>query len=251
MESRWVFSSGVSDMRKHKIERPGHLREIQGVDQQGRVLDLSAAARPHEAPKLLNIGPCLLRGLLLERSEGSKLTLRVDDLFHRGDSESPDQLVLQVCDAHVEPECLHVGPSEVGAMAGPLESAPKVALLAGVAEAREPDIQPLRAVEAQEASNVRRTSDRHDGNALSVKTPPTAPSEGFQRTLVADPFNKDDRVCFDHAALPVSRPRARELPVDGIASAIRPMGKVQGPWTSRSKLGGRRTFRGSIPCLLM
>lgn len=33
-----------------------------------------------------------------------KLTLSSDDLFHGGGTESPDQLVLQVCDADVETE---------------------------------------------------------------------------------------------------------------------------------------------------
>ena len=68
-------------------------------------------------------------GLLLEGAERSKVALRVDDLLHGGGAERADQLVLQVCDAHVEAEPFHLGASEVGAEAGPLEPAPEVALL--------------------------------------------------------------------------------------------------------------------------
>jgi hypothetical protein len=45
----------------------------------------------------------------------------------------------------------------------------------------------------QEASDVRGTTDGHDGNALGVKMPTTARCERFERELVADPFDQDDR----------------------------------------------------------
>src|SRR5712691_243671 len=180
-------------MSKYTVQRPRHLGEIQRVDEQGRVLDLPAAAGAHEAPKLRLLASSLLRRLLLEGAERSKLTLRVDDLFYGGGTEGADQLVLQVCDAHVETEPFHIGPSEVGAEAGPLETAPEVDLLCGVTEARQSDIKPLRAEQIQEASDVRRTSHWHNGNALSLKIPTTARSQPFERELVADPFNKHDR----------------------------------------------------------
>jgi hypothetical protein len=86
----------------------------------------------------------LPRGLLLKGAERSKLTLGVEDLFHAGGTERADQLILQVCDAHVETECFHIGATEVGAEAGSLESAPEVAFLSGVTEARQPDIKAPR-----------------------------------------------------------------------------------------------------------
>jgi hypothetical protein len=42
-------------MSKYTVHRPRHFSEIQRVDEQGRVLDLPAAAGAHEAPKLLLI----------------------------------------------------------------------------------------------------------------------------------------------------------------------------------------------------
>jgi hypothetical protein len=180
-------------MSKHSVQRPRHLGEIQGDDEQGGVFDLPAASGAHEAPELLLTGPSSPLRLLLERAERLKVTLSVDHPFHGGSAEGADQLVLQICDAHVETESFHVGAGEVGTEAGPLESALEVDLLCGVTEARQCDVKPLRAEQIQEASDVLRTPHWQNRNALSVKLPTTALSEGFERELVADPFNKHDR----------------------------------------------------------
>src|SRR5438309_6036356 len=132
-------------MSEDTVKRPGHAGQIERIDEQARVSDLPPAAAAHEAAKLLFDGPPLPRRLLLEGMERSKLTLSVDDLFHGRRAEAADQLVLEVCDAHVETERFHVGPSEVGVEAGPLETALEVALLCRVTEARQPEVKPLRA----------------------------------------------------------------------------------------------------------
>src|SRR6266508_1317335 len=160
-------------MSKHEVKRPGHLSEIKCLDEQTRVPDLAAAAAAHEAPKLLLTGPSLPRRLFLKGAERSKVSLSVDDLFHGSGTESADQLVLQVCDAHVETESFHIGASEVGAEAGSLETSLELALLCGVTETREPDVEPLRAELIQEPPDGLRTSDRHNGNALGVELPAT------------------------------------------------------------------------------
>ncbi len=180
-------------MSEYEVKRPRHAGQIQCIDEQTRVSDLPAAAAAHEAPKLLLGGPLLPRRLLLEGAEGSKVSLSVNDAFDRGGTESADQLVLEVCDAHVEAESCHVGASEVGAEAGPLETAPEVALLCGVTETRHPEVKPLRAEQIQEPSYGLRTPDWHNGNALSVEIPTTALSKRFERALVADPFDEHDR----------------------------------------------------------
>jgi hypothetical protein len=180
-------------MSKHTVQRPRHLGEIQRFDEQAGVPDLPAAATAHEAPKLLLIcasSPCRL---LLERAEGSKLSLGGNDPFYESGAESADQLVLQVDDAHIEAECFHVGAGEIGAEAGPLERALEVSFLCGVTETREPDVQPSRAKQIQEAPNGLRTPNRHDGNSLGVQVPTTAFGERFQCTLIADPLDEHNR----------------------------------------------------------
>ena len=113
----------------------GTLVSLQRVDQQPRVADLAAAVGAHEAPELRLAAASLPGRLLLEGAERPEIALRLDDLFHTAGTQTADQLVLQVGDAHIEPECLHVGPTQVGAEAGPLQTAPEVALLAGVTQA--------------------------------------------------------------------------------------------------------------------
>jgi len=179
-------------MGEQAVQRPRHPCELQGVDEQPRVSDLAAASRAHEAPQLLLSGPSSLGRLLLEGAERPELTLSVDDLFHRGGAEGADQLVLQVCDAHVEAERLHIGATEVGAEAGPRQTAAEVALPPYVTEARQSEVEPPRTEQIQETPDVRCTPDRHDGNSLGVQVPTTALSQRFERELVADPFDQHD-----------------------------------------------------------
>jgi hypothetical protein len=187
----------ASEMSQYPIQRPRHAREVQRVDQQPCVSHLPAAVGADEAPKLLLAAPSSPGRLLLEDAERSKLTLGLDDLFHRGAAKAADQLVLQVGDAHVETECFHVGATQVEAEAGPLQTAPEVALLTGVTQARQPDVQAPRTEQLQEASQVPGTAHWHHGNALSGKLATTAPSERLERDLVADPLNQHNRPWVD------------------------------------------------------
>jgi hypothetical protein len=182
-----------SDVSEDTVQRPRHLGELQGVDEQTGVSDFAAAAAAHEAPKLLLIAPSFPRRLLLEGAERAKLALTLNDLFHGGGTESANQLVLQVCDAHVETESFHIGAGEVGAEAGSLETAPEVTLLGGVTETRQRDVKPLRAEELQETSDGLRATNRHDGDAFGGEIPIASLSQCFERTLVADPFDKHNR----------------------------------------------------------
>jgi hypothetical protein len=184
-------------MSEYLVKRPRHLGELKRLDEQTRVSDLPPAAAAHEAPKLLLVRPSLPRSLLLEGAERPKLTLSVNDLFHGGGTESADQLFLQVCVARVEAQPFHIDAREVGAEAGPLETAPEVAFLCGVIETREPDVEPLGAEQIQESFYGLRTPDWHNGNPLSVKIPTTSLSERFERALVTDPFNEHDRTRVD------------------------------------------------------
>jgi hypothetical protein len=184
-------------MSKYLIERPGHAGEIQRVDQQPRVSGLAAAVGADEAPKLLLAAASLPRRLPLEGAERSQLALGLDDLFHTGGTKAADQLVLQVGDAHVEPECFHVGATQVGAEAGSLQTAPEVGLLTGVTQARQSEVQAPGTEQLQEASDVSGTAHWHHGNAGSGKIATTARSQRLERDLVAGPLDQHDRVWVD------------------------------------------------------
>jgi hypothetical protein len=184
-------------MSKYPIERPGHAGELQRIDQQARVSDLSAAVGADEAPQLLLAAASLPRRLLLEGAERSKLPLGLDDLFHRRETKAADQLVLQVGDADVEAECFHGDATEVSAEAGPLQTAPEVALLTGVTQARQSEVQAAGTEPLQEASDVPGTAHWHHGNALGGKISTTARSQRLERGLVAGPLNQHDRLWVD------------------------------------------------------
>jgi len=69
-------------MSKDPVKRPGHLRQVERIDEQLGVSDLAATAAAHETPKLLLGGPSSPLRLLLERPEASKVALSVNHLFH-------------------------------------------------------------------------------------------------------------------------------------------------------------------------
>ena len=82
------------------------------------------------------------RRLHLERAEGLKVSVRLDDAFHRGGAVGANELVFQVSDADVEAQPLHVGEGEVRAQAGPFEAASEFVLFLDIAEARQPMFLP-------------------------------------------------------------------------------------------------------------
>jgi hypothetical protein len=184
-------------MSKYTVKRPGHLGEVERLDEQLGVSDLPATAATHETPKLLLGGPSSPLRLLLERPEASKVAVRVNHLFHCGGTEGTDQLVLQVCDADIEAQPFEIGAYEVGTEAGSLETMLEVALLCGVAETRQLEVEPLRPELGDEASDCLRASDRHDGNAFGLQIATTTLSERLDRELVAGPFNEHHRSQVD------------------------------------------------------
>jgi catechol 2,3-dioxygenase len=152
------------------------------------------------------------------------LTLSFDDLLRGGGAEGADELVLEVCLAHIEAKSFHVGASEVCAEAGPLERAPDDLLLGCVAEARKPDVEPLRAETVERVRDCLRTPDGNDGRALGLEISAAALGERFERELVADPFDDHDRARHDGLSLPEDVRRARRVTRlryrRGVATAI-------------------------------
>ncbi len=134
-----------------------------------------------------------------------------ENLLHGDGTERADQLVLQVRDTDVEAEGFQIGASEVRTEARLLETAPEVALLSGVTEARQSEVESLLTAEhVQEPPDALRTSDRHHVDALGVKVPTAARSERFDRDAVARPFDEHDRTCGERGhGFVVARDSAR------------------------------------------
>ena len=80
-------------------------------------------------------------------------------------TERANQLILQIRDAHVEPEPFHCGAREVRAETGALERSPKDPLLARIVKACEPESIRWSTELGQEASDAVRTSKPNDLDA--------------------------------------------------------------------------------------
>jgi hypothetical protein len=186
----------ASDVRENGVERARHLGEVEGVDEEAGVLDLPATADAEEAAELGFGAEPAPGGLVLQGAERAQIALGVHNLFDAGGAEGTDQLVLEIGVADVEAAAFHVGAGQRGVVgergAGPLEGAAEVVLLRSVAEAREPEVQPLGAVRCEGVSDPLGAADRDDGNALGGETASPALGEGFEGVLVAGAFDEDD-----------------------------------------------------------
>jgi len=179
------------DVSQHKVERPRDVSSIKGVDQHVRIVDLAAGV----AQEAVELGfdslapPCRL---LLEGAKGVELTLGGDNGLHRGGTESPNQLILQVDDTDIEAQRLHLDPSQRGARAkpSPLKRAADYALLPHVVESGESQARPLRTESREVASDRVRSSHWHDGNTLVFEIPTEARSNCLKGDLIADPFDQ-------------------------------------------------------------
>src|SRR5918995_2409176 len=208
--------SGVSE---NQVERPRDVVELERLDEVARVADLPPAAAAHEAPELVLDRAALPLRLLLQRPERAEVAVLLDDALHVVHAERADQLALQVGDAHGEPESF-----EVGAEAGSLEGSTEVALLARVAETRQPDVESPWPIALDEPADRLSTADRQDGNALGVEVTTAALGERRDRLAVADPFDEHDRTeiaVFDQGYIRsiIARPKPDEE--TSFASSIR------------------------------
>ena len=150
-----------------------------------------------EPPELRLLTPSALGRLPLEPPQGLQFALRLDHAFDAGDPESADQFFLEV---PVTPE--ETGPLEILARivnreAGLLEGARDPVFLACIVE---PDhLGPTRECRqrGKEPAKGMRSADGEDLDPKRVEVNVAAPSQGFERNLVAPPFHDHDRPCAD------------------------------------------------------
>ena len=185
-------AAGCTVILKPASETPLTAYALAALYEEAGVPRLPAPAAAHEAPELFVGGPAEPRRLLLQRAEGPEVPVGFDDRLHGGGAEGADQLVLEVGDAHEEPEPFQVRAAQVRSQTGPLERPCEVALLAGVAEARQPDVQPAGAEPVDEASDRLRASHRHDRDGLGLEVPAVARGQRFESQPVAEAFDEDD-----------------------------------------------------------
>src|ERR1700728_3630788 len=184
-------------MRKDLIKGPGDAAEVERVHEQPRVQALPARPGPHEPAQLLPPTAALLRGLSLEHAERPELALCLDDTLDRVGAQGADQLVLQVGDADEEAERLHAGAGQTRAETSPFQSPPEVAFLRDIAQAGQPDAEPVRAEPVDKALDVGGAAHRGDRDAVSIQSLPATPGQRLERGLITHPLDEDDRGGLD------------------------------------------------------
>jgi hypothetical protein len=182
----------ASKVREQSVQRRWHPVEIERVDEEAPVSDLAAAARPQEASELLFVGPSSPRRLPLEGAERVELILGVEDAFHGANAERADQLVLEILDAHEEPEPLHVCPSEVGAQSRPLETESEAVFLVGVIETRHYAVSSTRSEPVQNGLYAARTPHWHDRYAFRREITAAPLGKRLDCSLITDSLDEHD-----------------------------------------------------------
>ena len=172
--------------------------EVERLDEQPRVADLAAAAAAEEAPELLLDRPAAPLGLLLQRAERAQVSLGRDNLLDGVRAERADQLVLEIGVADEEAERFEVLARQRRAEARVLETAAELPLLAGVAETAEPEPEPARSVELDEAADRLRAADRQDDDPFRLEIASPALGQRLEREAVTQPLDEDDGVCIGH-----------------------------------------------------
>ena len=179
-------------MGKDSVERPRDAFEIERLHEQAGVADLAASTAAHEPPKLLlggTVAPCRH---LLERSKPAEVVVGVEDLFDARRAERTDQLLLEIRDADVEPEVLHVRARELGAETGALERLSEDSLLARIAKTREARSILLCNEVLEERPDAMCASEALDPNARGRKVQAAPLGERFDCDLVTLPFDDHD-----------------------------------------------------------
>ncbi len=143
---------------------------------------------------LLLEGACSVEGLVLHPPERRELAFTLDHSFGAGLCQRPDELVLQVGDADVEPEGRELGTIEGAPEAGALEPTPEVILFGQIVEARESLVPSLWSEEPEETADVRRATHRDDEDALVTEVALVPRGHDLERDLVTDSFDENDSV---------------------------------------------------------
>ena len=128
-----------------------------------------------------------------QSSEGLEVASKCGDALNRSGPVSPDQLILEVSDTHVEAEPLHIGPGQVRPETRPLEAAPELVLLLHVAETGQPEPLASGAEQLEEAPDRLGASHRDNPDTFRFEVATLPLGERLDRVAVADSLDEDNR----------------------------------------------------------
>lgn len=167
--------------------------EVEGFDKEAGVACLASRARSDEAPELLLNRAIAPGGLTLKRPEGSTVATSFDHALDGVRTDGTDQFILQVGNAHEEPQRLQRCRCRNRAEPGTSQTAADHVELSRV-------IQPCQAAPASCGSVLLKVHPDLGGTAhLNHRDPVrseviAAPlGKGFDRDTIAEPFDQQDR----------------------------------------------------------
>ena len=157
--------------------------EVHGADQQPRESLLVAAARPQEPVQVLLREAGALCGLAAQRLQRGQLALARDHLFDARHAERPDQLVLEVDDAHPD-AVLGTGRRAMAQRPGEPRGLPEVAqpTEAHTAPRPPPDV----------VADVRRTAHRDHRDPVGGEVVAAAAGQLGERGAIAHALDQHD-----------------------------------------------------------
>ena len=97
----------------------------------------------------------------------------------------------------------------------PFQSPPEVAFLRDIAQAGQPDVEPVRAEPVDKALDVGRAAHRGDRDAVSIQSLPAPPGQRLERGLITHALDEDHRVRLDDAGPVDAHDPAPVIPCGG------------------------------------
>jgi hypothetical protein len=196
----------LENLGENSVKWPRDVLEIERVNEETGVTDLATSAAAHEPPKLLLSGAAAPGGHLLEPLKSASIAVGVDDFFDGGCTECANQLILQVGNAYVKAEPLHIHTSEVRAKTGALERPTKHRLLTFIAQTREPQASRPWAELVEEASDPVRASEPNNPGSRSGKVDAASLSQRFERGLITHALDNHDHADAGQIGVQIHRP---------------------------------------------
>ena len=174
------------------MEWPRNLLERDRLDEQPGIAQVPPGAASEEAVQLGIEGTLTPLPLLLERSKGTQVAVRLEDGLDRVEPDRPNQLGLEIGLADVEADIGHIGRRAWIADPRIDDGRAEHVGAIGVTQSGELEVGAARTEPVQVASRGLGASDRNDDDGLAVEVTPQLHRNGFHGDLVTDALDDDD-----------------------------------------------------------
>ncbi len=187
-------SRPTSNVVEDGVERSRHRSGFDGFDQEPGVAESPPGLGPEKALKLRIRGTPPPFRLSLERTKGPQLTLGVEDPLDDCGPDRSNQFVLQILDAHVKSQIGHGVDGGRRPNTALMQAPPHEFGGVGIAKTGEVPAFAVGPEPPEVAGHCLGTPDRKHHNTLRFQITSPSPGQRFDRDLIADALDDDDRV---------------------------------------------------------